>query len=33
MFGEQALFEMEFKHIDLQTIFSKGTQITKNLGN
>jgi hypothetical protein len=26
---EQALFEMGFKHIDLQTIFSKGTQITK----
>jgi hypothetical protein len=28
---EQALFEMGFKHIDLQTIFSKGTQITKKL--
>jgi hypothetical protein len=26
---EQALFDMGFKHIDLQTIFSKGTQITK----
>ena len=28
---EQALFEMGFKHIDLQTIFSKGTQITRKL--
>jgi len=27
--AEQVLFEMGFKHIDLQTIFSKGTQITK----
>jgi len=26
---EQVLFEMGFKHIDLQTMFSKGTQITK----
>jgi hypothetical protein len=28
---EQALFEMGFKHIDLQTIFSKGTQISRKL--
>ena len=28
---EQTLFEMGFKHIDLQTIFSKGTQITRKL--
>ena len=28
---EQVLFEMGFKHIDLQTIFSKGTQISRKL--
>ena len=29
--AEQVLFEMGFKHIDLQTIFSKGTQISRKL--